>query len=849
MSSVLFFKNFTAFTDFDDPWDTSTEAYAFDVATDTLYGSVSGVVLLPEAVVGGTVNESSLADSKSASDVLARELEALRSLSDSKTISDVLARELEAVRSLVDSATASDALSYEKLEEQEAALADSATAADVLAAVKEVPSTLADTATASDALSYEKLEELEASLSGTATASDALVRELEAVRSLVDSTSTVDALAYEKLEELEASLSDSATASDALVRELEALRSLSEIATASDALSYEQLVEREAALSDTATASDALAGELEAVRSLSGSASASDALVRELEAIRSLSDTATSADALSYAKTGEQEATLSDTATASDALAAVKVVGKALSDTATASDALSYAKSLEQEAILADTATASDALARELETVRSIANSVAASDVLVRELEALRSLVDIATSADALSYELPAEEAVVESNLVDSTTSGDSLDPELEYLRSISGTASASDALAYLAETPSGGTKRFGTIDIVASGYATEVGGEVEAILVEPSVVVRLGFTLQNYVVPLIPNEEGPGNLVTHLDIAVIATAQGTPSKGIVIASTGVGGPTGLDMSFCIDGSGGVTADGGADGPKLIILPLEVPLYGSTTADAEGGAGYNPLVLITGRGAIDGTLNARWLEQSAKIDGKGSVVSNLLTNGELMSVEEIWNTALVQLGVTTVTSTGDQSPQATLLLAVWNGGFRTKFLSDHTWNGGKRTAKLVKYVDNPTGLRWNYAFTLPSDYIRAYRVNGKENVPNSFNAASIGGSGGHNLWEVEVVSDTDGNLARCLLTDESELYLEYIFDVGDINIDLLGAMTKWAMGLALAAHAAPNFGKSPSDMEMMEMKAQEALVAAKGIDGQEGTPQMFQSTSLLDCRY
>ena len=248
-------------------------------------------------------------------------------------------------------------------------------------------------------------------------------------------------------------------------------------------------------------------------------------------------------------------------------------------------------------------------------------------------------------------------------------------------------------------------------------------------------------------------------------------------------------------------------------------------------------------------GAIDGVINARWLAQSATIDGIGSVTSSLLTNGELMSVEEIWNTALVQLGVTTVGGTGDQSPQATLLYAVWNGGFRTKFLSDHTWNGGKRTAKLVKYVDNPTGLRWNYAFTLPSDYIRAYRVNGKENVGNSSNAASVGSSGGHNLWEVEVVADSAGTLARCLLTDESELYLEYIFDVGDANIDLLSPMTKWAMGLALAAHAAPNFGKSPSDIQMIEAKAQEALVAAKRIDGQEGSPQMFQSTSLLDCRY
>jgi hypothetical protein len=86
-----------------------------------------------------------------------------------------------------------------------------------------------------------------------------------------------------------------------------------------------------------------------------------------------------------------------------------------------------------------------------------------------------------------------------------------------------------------------------------------------------------------------------------------------------------------------------------------------------------------------------------------------------------------------------------------------------------------------------------------------------------------------------------------LCTEESTARIEYVFDVRN-NIDLLGPLTQHAMGLSLAAFVATNFGKSASEIAQLEAQAKEAVTAAKGVDGQEGTPQMFGDTSLLRVR-
>ena len=60
---------------------------------------------------------------------------------------------------------------------------------------------------------------------------------------------------------------------------------------------------------------------------------------------------------------------------------------------------------------------------------------------------------------------------------------------------------------------------------------------------------------------------------------------------------------------------------------------------------------------------------------------------------------------------------------------------------------------------------------------------------------------------------------------------------------------KHAMGLALAAFVAPNFGKSANEIAILEGKVKENLLKARGIDGQENSARYFSPTELVESRY
>ncbi|HIF79490.1 MAG TPA: hypothetical protein EYQ05_02765 [Gammaproteobacteria bacterium] len=228
---------------------------------------------------------------------------------------------------------------------------------------------------------------------------------------------------------------------------------------------------------------------------------------------------------------------------------------------------------------------------------------------------------------------------------------------------------------------------------------------------------------------------------------------------------------------------------------------------------------------------------------SVTIDGVGDLAHNLLKRSEIMSLEEIWNTGLTQLGVGTVDSAvSDQTAQAILLRKVWDN-FRKQFVSDHAWNGCKTTAALTALVnsDFKDTTRWGNVFSLPSDYLRALTVNGHPNQAG--NAERV-------MWEIEIVSDTAGAKSRCICTNQSTVKLEYVFDPGDANIGtFLAPAMKHALGLAFAAFVAPNFGKNANEITMIEQKARDAILKARGIDGQESSGIFFGPSELVESRY
>lgn len=233
-------------------------------------------------------------------------------------------------------------------------------------------------------------------------------------------------------------------------------------------------------------------------------------------------------------------------------------------------------------------------------------------------------------------------------------------------------------------------------------------------------------------------------------------------------------------------------------------------------------------------------------EITATIVGNGGIDPNLMTEVQALATIDVWNVALNALGISTLEDTAGSNPQQTLLQNTFPL-FRKQFLSDHLWNGAKKTADLtaltVNSTDQAVANRWKYVYQLPTDCMRVWRLNGQENKP-----VHVGGNANiyTNRWEIEVV-EVASTKYRALCTNEDEARIEYVFDV-DGDIDLLGPLTQHAMGMALAAFVATNFGKSASEIAQLEAQAKDAITAAKGVDGQEGTPQMFGDTSLLGVR-
>ena len=230
---------------------------------------------------------------------------------------------------------------------------------------------------------------------------------------------------------------------------------------------------------------------------------------------------------------------------------------------------------------------------------------------------------------------------------------------------------------------------------------------------------------------------------------------------------------------------------------------------------------------------------------------EGQSPPELLTIGEALALIDIYNTALNALGVGTITAVTDSSPQATILNDVWPG-FRKQFLTDHSWNGAKKTVALSRLQDYqntdvvPAGDRWKYAYVLPADYLRVLRINGYER----YNATQR-----HlqNAFEIMVVNYSDSSTTtkdvRCLLTTEGTVNLEYIFDPGNDDIDLLGAQTSHAVGLSLAHYVARNFGKTPQEIAVLAQEARVAVSAAKGSDGQENSSRLRPDMNILESRH
>jgi hypothetical protein len=319
----------------------------------------------------------------------------------------------------------------------------------------------------------------------------------------------------------------------------------------------------------------------------------------------------------------------------------------------------------------------------------------------------------------------------------------------------------------------------------------------------------------------------GAATTVFNMDLPFSATAAGVGAASVV---------------FDIDLPISVTA-AGVGSAAVTFEAIDIPLVvlASGTGAASGIFAVDSSIVLLAEGV--GSASVSFVEDTESAveiviqEIESVLVLDPMTEEQYMSVLNIWNVALARLGQPPVDDapTSDGSATGDLLASNWSE-FKEQFLRKSAWDGAKKTALLVtfKHADGITAVapvspnRWTFCYALPSDHVRSLRLNGLENQSG---LKSLDGTG---LWEEETAENDAGTVARCLYARDAPAYLEYVFLVPDSKITIIPADMRWAMAKEFAAHVAPFFGKTESDLLVLERHAEQAVDRARRSDDQTG---------------
>ena len=754
----------------------------------------------PEDVAVATDSVSTVlgvVDTATASDSVSPTVALSSDVSDSAAASDSV--EFSIVLGIDDSAAASDdvdpLVGYAKDVSDTAATSDSVKTDSVLG--------ISDSAAATD--SVDPVSVLSREVTDSASASDSVFTGL--VIGSSDSATADDSVGSA----VSKSLSDASTSSDSI--SIDAVLSVEDTANSTDQVSRDIVVSS----SDTATASDSVDADESTNVSPTDTADVSDST--SVDVVLSIEDTSAASDSVS--SSGDQQEDVSDESDSSDSVSID--IALAVSDSAVASDSVSETESENED--VSDSASASDSIS--LVLVLSVSDSAAATDDHSISIQ----VSDSATVSDSVEATKESAGSVdYTENVSDPSSASDSVSTEKALTEDVSDTAAATDAASI-------------SLQASDTAAASDSASVQESRSVDPGDTAgasdSVGFDV---IVSVSSSASASDSVAPSIEASDTAAASDSVDDILGRASSPSDTATASDSLF-----------------KVVFLTVSDLVAASDssaeqtakTADVSDSATASDEIdeirgfLDTGT-ASDSVSTATTRGLDLTIPGIGTVSSELLTEVQALAILDVWNTALNTLGISTLTTTEGSNPQQTLLSNIFPL-FRQQFLADHMWNGAKKTACLTAFSTDATENcvldRWDKAFQLPSDVLRVWRLNGLENRPDH-----IGGNPNiyTNLWEIEILSISSVN-HRTLLTNQSSATIEYAFDVGS-NLDLLGPLTQHAMGISLAVYVATNFGKSTSEIAQLEGMAKDAILAAKGVDGQEGTPQMFGNTSLLGVR-
>jgi hypothetical protein len=195
----------------------------------------------------------------------------------------------------------------------------------------------------------------------------------------------------------------------------------------------------------------------------------------------------------------------------------------------------------------------------------------------------------------------------------------------------------------------------------------------------------------------------------------------------------------------------------------------------------------------------------------------------------MASVVEICNSALNMLGANNITALSEDSKNARLLNQRYES-VRDSVFRSHTWNCLIKRVELAADSDTPTH-EYSYQYTLPADCIRVLKVGGHHN-----GSSSDLDSG--QKFKIE---------GRKLLTDETTIYLIYIFKNTDPNeYDTLLIET---IAARLASELCYAITASTSLAGQMYELYNQKLREARFVDATEGTADNIDSSSFINSRY
>lgn len=190
----------------------------------------------------------------------------------------------------------------------------------------------------------------------------------------------------------------------------------------------------------------------------------------------------------------------------------------------------------------------------------------------------------------------------------------------------------------------------------------------------------------------------------------------------------------------------------------------------------------------------------------------------------MASKMQICNIALMRLGEPVLGNLDENNKRAIALRNCYDLA-RDTMIQDHPWNFAMTRASLARLEEAPD-FGYTYAYQLPTGCLQVHGLVGDgENVDLSL------------AYKVE---------GQHLLTNESSariLYTARIEETGTYPPRFCSALAAY-----LAYEISYYISKSPALREQMFKEYQKELMAAKGLDGQEGTPEVYESNPWDEAR-